>query len=108
MCRNGYAHTDGETAGCCAVLEGDQFGDTDIGSLMVWGQGVFGGPIVVLPEGTPPIVITDDGKWGSLDRGDVRWQGRAVCPTLLVVMPRRGSVVCYVDAVPRPPPRPCA
>lgn len=62
VCRNPVARTDGDTDGCIAVLEVDSFGQTDIGGLIVWAQGVLGGPIVVLPERDPPVIWGDDRK----------------------------------------------
>lgn len=62
LCGNPIALTDPETDGCIAVLQVDTFGDTDIGGLIVWGQGVFGGPIVVLPQRDPFVVSPGDPK----------------------------------------------
>ncbi|MBL8981954.1 MAG: hypothetical protein JNL26_07210, partial [Gemmatimonadetes bacterium] len=60
LCGNPIALTDPETDGCIAVLQIDTFGDTDIGGLIVWGQGVFGGPIVVLPQRDPVVIAPGD------------------------------------------------
>ena len=62
LCGNPIALTDPETDGCIAVLSVDTFGDTDIGDLIVWGQGVFGGPIVVLPQRDPVVLMPNGPK----------------------------------------------
>lgn len=60
LCGNPIALTDPETDGCIAAIVVDTFGDTDIGGLIVWGQGVFGGPIVVLPQRDPLVLAPVD------------------------------------------------
>ncbi len=57
ICRNPLALTDPETDGCIKPIEVDEFGQPGIGDLIVWGLGVFGGPIVVLPLPRPPFPI---------------------------------------------------
>lgn len=50
ICSSQIAYVDPEQAGCFVPLEVDDFGRPDLNGLIVWGQGVFGGPIVVLPQ----------------------------------------------------------
>jgi hypothetical protein len=55
ICTNPQALSDPEFNGCIRPIEIDPFGKTDVGGLIIWGQGVFGGPLVVLPPPPPPF-----------------------------------------------------
>lgn len=57
MCQNVFARTVPESDGCIAPMVLDPFGRPDIPGLIVWGQGVLGGPVIVLPLPRSPIVL---------------------------------------------------